>query len=156
MSYDLSQKSQKGFTLVEIILVIAILAILGGVVIMAINPSRQFVVARDAERRSEVFAIVNALHQYARDHESSFPEDITTTELEICRTASQSCEGKQNLSSLTDNEAYLVTVPVDPVCEQEASDCEESATGYVLSITDTGRIRVAAIHAELEEIVVTK
>jgi type IV pilus assembly protein PilA len=148
--------NQEGFTLIEILLVIAILAVLAGVVVLAINPNRQLTVARDSERKSEVYAIISAIHQYALDNESSFPALITDEPLEICRTGSESCVGKYDLSVLTDDEAYLVSMPVDPICEPAETECSESDTGYVLSLTETGRILVTAAHAELQEISVTK
>lgn len=150
------KKSVKGFTLMELLLVMAILAILSAVVMVAINPTKHFIEARDAERQSEVYAIVNALHQYALDHESSFPENLTTEEREICQTGSVSCVGMYDLSILTDDEIYLITMPVDPECEQENSACGAGETGYLLSLTATGRISVSAPYAEEGEIAVTK
>ena len=156
MDRRVRQKFQVGFTLMELLLVMAILAILAGVVMVSINPAGHFTKARDAERQSEVYAIVSALHQYALDNGSSFPEGLTTEPLEICRTNSESCVGKYDLSALTDGEVYLTSVPVDPECEKDNSDCEDSATGYLLSLSDTGRVSVTATHAESGEIVVTK
>jgi len=63
--------TQTGFTLIEVLLVIAIMSILASVVIIAINPARQLADARDAERLSDVYAIMNALHQYAADNDGS-------------------------------------------------------------------------------------
>ena len=148
--------SKKGFTLIEVLLVIAILAILAGIVIVAINPAKQFSSARDAQRQSDVYAILNALHQYALDNEGAFPEEITTEEYEICRTGSLSCEGLYDLSDLTAEEMYLVSIPQDPQCAATDANCSENGTGYFLNLTSNGRVTVSAYGAENGEITVTR
>src|SRR3989344_3865008 len=110
-------KSQ-GFTLIEVLLVIAILAILASITIMAINPGLQLAKARDSQRLSDVHTILNAIHQYALDNEAAFPEQIDTYALEICRTGSTNCDFLADLSVLTDNQVYLVDMPRDPRCTE--------------------------------------
>ncbi len=51
---------QKGFTLIELLVVIGILAILLAIVLIAINPARQFAQANDTKRESDVHTILNA------------------------------------------------------------------------------------------------
>ncbi len=52
----------QAFTLLEMLLVIAIIAVLAGIVIVAINPGRQLAQARNAQRSSDLRAIHSAVH----------------------------------------------------------------------------------------------
>ncbi|MBP9748352.1 MAG: type II secretion system protein [Candidatus Pacebacteria bacterium] len=58
----------KGFTLIEILVVIGIIAVLAAIVIVAINPSRQFAQARNTQRESNVNTILNAIGQNMVDN----------------------------------------------------------------------------------------
>ncbi len=152
----MSSTHTKGFTLIEVLLVIAILAILASIVIIAINPGKQFASARDAQRESDVFAILNALHQYALDNEGAFPENLTEEEIEICITDSQSCENLLDLAPITGNQKYLVAMPIDPQCSVSDAVCSENGTGYFVNLTAGGRVTVSAYGAEEGEIIKTR
>jgi prepilin-type N-terminal cleavage/methylation domain-containing protein len=60
-SKNISTLPRKGFTLIELVVVIGILAVLLTIVLVAINPARQFKQANDTKRRSDVNAILNAV-----------------------------------------------------------------------------------------------
>ncbi len=145
-----------GFTLVEVLLVIGILSVLASIVIIAINPARQLADARDAERLSDVYSIMNALHQYAADNEGVFPSAATTTEQEICMTGALSCVGLSNLAILTDNETYLVSMPLDPLCDNEMGNCATNGVGYQIKKSANGRMIITANNAENATVTVTR
>src|SRR5258708_15211924 len=64
---------QKGFTLIELLVVIGILAILLAIVLIAINPAKQFGQANDTKRTSDVHQILNAINEYMADKSGNLP-----------------------------------------------------------------------------------
>jgi prepilin-type N-terminal cleavage/methylation domain-containing protein len=141
-------KSVKGFTLIEILLVIGIIAILAAIVILAINPARQLAQARNAQRWSDINAILNAVHQYIIDNNGTLPSSITTSGNEICKTNATSCTGLVDLSVLTTNETYLVSIPIEPLCPP-ACDSSGQGVGYEIYKDAYDRVTVEATEAEL-------
>ena len=63
---------KKGFTLIEILVVIGLIAILAAIVLIAINPGRQFAQGRNSQRTSNVNAILNAVGQNLADNKGVF------------------------------------------------------------------------------------
>lgn len=135
----------KGFTLIEILIVIGIIAILAAVAIVAINPARQFAQANNAQRWSNVNTILNAVYQYAIDNNGALPSAITGSATEICKTGA-TCTGLINLSALTTNELYLSAIPSDPQCP---GVCATDGVGYTIATTTNGRVIVNAPDAQL-------
>lgn len=137
-------KNKKGgFTLIEILVVIGIVAILAAIVLIAINPARQFAQANDTQRRSNVNAILNAIGQYISDNKGTVPDsgDMSTTAKEI-----KSGSGGVDLcADLVPK--YLPSLPVDPDNGSAVTEanCGSYSTGYSISkATSTDRITVSA------------
>ncbi len=60
----------KGFTLIELMVVIGIIGVLAAGLVATINPFTQFAKARDARRKSDLKTIVTLLEQYYNDNNS--------------------------------------------------------------------------------------
>ena len=65
---------KKGFTLVELLVVIAIIGILVAMVIIAIDPLRVIRESRDSKDRSELSGVKSALQLYLNEH-NNYPLD---------------------------------------------------------------------------------
>lgn len=63
---------RKGFTLIELIIAVAILAIMTSVVLLVIDPFSQFKKSLDTSRKSDLAQVQRALEQYYQDY-SKYP-----------------------------------------------------------------------------------
>jgi len=131
-----------GFTLIELLVVIGILAILLAITLIGINPARQFGQANNTRRRSDVLQILNAIHQYAAEHNGQLPADILA--LEVAMPTEISTTGLDVCTELMND--YLPALPTDPSLDTAAiTDCAASyATGYSVSRDAANRITVTA------------
>jgi len=77
------KNKKSGFTLIEILVVIGIIAILAAVVLIAINPARQFAQARNSQRVSNVNTILNSVGQRMADNKGLFRQSTDV----ICTAA---------------------------------------------------------------------
>jgi prepilin-type N-terminal cleavage/methylation domain-containing protein len=133
-----------GFTLIELLVVIGILAILLAIVLIAVNPARQFSQARDTQRWSDVNAILNAVHQYYADN-GSLPTGITETPTNIADDGIDICD-----ELVGTGQTYLAAMPYDPnAAGAHYTSCSDYDTGYNIS-TANNRVTVAAPSAEVE------
>ncbi|MBL8030237.1 MAG: type II secretion system protein [Candidatus Doudnabacteria bacterium] len=137
------------FTLIEILLVISLVALLAGIVIFAVNPAKQLADGRNAQRKTDVNTILNAIYQYALDNNGSFPASLSTNEScasidsnSICKSSASSCTNLTDLSVLTTAEKYLISIPNDP------SNNGDNYTGYYAHRNNNGRVEVCAPAAE--------
>jgi len=138
-------KSKKGFTLIEILLAVAIIAILAGIVILAVNPQKQLRDANIAQRKADVNTLLSAVYQYAVDNKGQMPGVNIPVDpdsaIEVCTSAvSATCTAANlaDLSSLIAAQTYLTAIPVDP-----AGNAVNGA-GYTIVKTANNRISITA------------
>ena len=132
---------QKGFTLIELLVVIGILAILFSIVLIAINPARQFGQANDTKKRSDTLQVLNAIHQYAAEHTGLLPTGLTTplTAADIVNTGVDICVALMP--------TYISALPSNPSGASKGvpiTTCTTYDTGYNVGVDTSGRVTVTA------------
>ena len=155
----LRAKRTKGFTLIELLVVIGVLTILLAIVLVAINPARQFSQANDTQRRSDVNAILNAIHQYGADNKGTLPTGIDATDKLITSTAGA---GNVDLCTIL-VPLYLADIPIDPTTGTETPDNSVCTTplatydsGYTVAKNADNRVTVTATGEITASITVTR
>ena len=129
----------KGFTLIEILVVIGLIAILAAIVLIAINPARQFAQARNSQRESNVNTILNAIGQNLADNKGVFGG--VCAGLPVAPFGPSSVDDAAgagiNLSCLAPT--YIASsIPRDPTAPAGA------ATGYTIAENAQQRITICA------------
>ena len=145
-----NRRYNSGFTLIELLVVIGVIAILAAIVLVAINPGRQFAQARDTQRKSHLYSITNAIYQYAAEHEGNLPDtdnndatsnfpasltEIGTSGFDLANAGNAA--GTENVVP-----TYIAEIPQDPSTGTAAN------TGYFIYEDANGRV-VASASGEL-------
>lgn len=138
---------QKGFTIVELMVGMAILSVLLGITLAAVNPLEQFAKTRDTKRRADVEALANAIQQHIATQKGVIPEELTTSNQEIATGEVDLCEALIP--------QYISALPQDPSQNNGAkilpASCSSYSTGYEIRLLDDEHFRVEAPHAEVAE-----
>lgn len=136
---------QRGFTILELLLVIAVLAVLVGIVLIALSPGKKQAETRNSQRQADVATILNAVYQYSSDNNGAIPAGVTSKPTEICATKADKCDKLIDLGVLTNASKYIASLPKDPQC---ATKCATNGIGYTIAKDSKNRIVIAAPHAE--------
>src|SRR3989338_886658 len=115
--------TNKGFTLVELLVVVAIIGLLAGIAVVSVNSVR--VKARDARRLADAKQLQNALELYNNTKGGVYPmalnaDNITPTNADVnLGTAGYTVISETNqLSGVGAGEIYINIIPKDPTSTQ--------------------------------------
>jgi len=141
-------KTKKAFTLIEVLVVIALIGFLAAITIIAINPAKNFQDARNTQRRSDVTQILNAVTQYTTQQGNTLSGLGT---IATCPTTTNigTAVGMVNLGTNL-VPTYVVAIPNDP------SISTVTDTGYDICLTTGGRVTVSAPGGESATISVSR
>ncbi len=141
-------KSKKGFTLVEILVVVGLIAILATITIVAINPGKNYRDTRNLKRRAHLSEILSATTQFISEEGNSVAGLGSIPACTGTPAAIGTGAGNVNLAAVLVDE-YIPEIPTDP------QGGTQEDTGYEICLTSPGeRVQLRAPSAEGETIVV--
>lgn len=126
----LLKKRSQGFTLIEILIVVSLLAILAVAALIAINPGEATNKARDAQRLKQAADLQKIVEQWMQESTAT----TAFTAVSTANSGSQLCTGSGWLSAAGLNVcAYANSVVVDPVnkASQTHQRTSDTTTGTV-------------------------
>lgn len=132
-------RKYSGFSFIEVLVVIAVLGVLLAVLLVAINPSRQFAQDNNTARKADVNLILDSIRKYADDNKGKFPKNMPAK-----GATAEIVEGTGGADICSDiSPLYLGQLPVDPSLNLViVGDCAVKTynTGYQVSVDASGKV----------------
>ena len=146
--------NRKGFTLLELIIVVAIIALLAAATFVAVDPAKRIGNAQNAQRWSDVTAVLNGVLQYVVDNNGTYPNNANWMNNELYQLGTGSSCGTPDCTATTTTqttcldlsastalvETYLTTIPTDPT----QSPHNGAEVDYYIRKSSNGRVTVGA------------
>ncbi len=142
-----SKFNNKGFTLIEILIVMGIIGILATIVLVAVNPARQFAQSRDTQRVANVNALLNAVGERVADHRGLFEEGCPAGAVPTSTKAIKSTGGFDIYGCITPT--YISALPLDPSKGSFVSATDYDSGYTIVQDSVTGRVTVSAPSTEI-------
>lgn len=150
----------RGFTLIEVLIVIGIIAILAAIVLVAVNPAKNFRNAANTQRSANVNAIINAIGQYAVDNKGVMDGlKLPANGVGPIAISATGMNGGNNGTFATFCNvlvpAFIGALPSDPNKTPQsitggtggaAGTCSDTSadTGYQIAVDSNGHITISA------------
>lgn len=132
-------KRHSGFSLMEILITIAIIAVISVVVIVALNPTKIFEDGRNSTRQSNIASIYSAINSYISEEGNSLADFGA---IPTCATSTSVLgTSATDVTSLVSG-GYIGAIPVDPEGGTQVD------TGYTICSISTNKIKLLAPSAE--------
>ena len=137
------QLKNRGFTLVEILIVVALIAILAVIALITINPAEANKRARDAQRLKEIGTIMGVIQQYLDDNLATATTAVTADSDNSSGSTNCDTSGWHGLALC----AYANQVPRDPMNRNgdyvlTDGTVTEGDITYQINIDDAARYRI--------------
>jgi|688.fasta_scaffold00955_46 prepilin-type N-terminal cleavage/methylation domain-containing protein len=132
--------TNKGFSLVEILLSITLLAILFAIIVTRANPRNIISITKDNEREADALSIYQALEQYTITN-NAYPESVKSMSknslANICKSTATSCTSPNiNLSNI------LVPVYLSKIPEYST---DSNNSGFYVIKDSNGKIGIGGV-----------
>jgi len=141
--------TQKGFTLIELIIVIAIIALLAAATFVAVNPAKRIGDANNAQRWADITAMADAWSLYLADNSGTAPAAATNGTTYTIATTTGGTFGSDACTATTTTDllslgtlvtsGYIGAIPIDPEMTAPVD-----RTDYYFYTDSTGAIKVGA------------
>ena len=149
--------TNRAFTIIELLIVMAIIGILATTMVLILNPETMLARARDSQRDTDINSIVMLIRQYASDHSGTLPDtdgDPDTSNFPTSLTCIGTSPACFDLASAGDDDEaiipdYTAAIPKDP-----KTGVDENI-GYLIMV-DTYNHITASASGETKTINVTK
>lgn len=155
--------SKKGFTLVELLVVIGIIVLLFAVTLIAIDPAKRLRQARDAVRNQDVRDLLEAVQEFIVDNDGDSPAGLDAIDEDdggewrqiIGDGGAAGCSGDIGTvctNATTEDDCLSMEGDLEPTyfseIPQDPDGGVENDTMYYIDLNDNGRFKIGACNPE--------